>query len=527
MPNEQSQDHPWYSDIWNWIADAFLAVAAWIGPLDFATTITILLVGLIAVSIVVMLRQVKIQQKSMNQTEDDDAKVSIPRVTWEEIAGCEEAKEALQETVSFLRQPEKFAHLGARVPKGVLLHGPPGTGKTLLAKAVASQSGAHFFAATGSSFVDTYVGVGAKRVRTLFKQARAKAPAVVFLDEIDAIGQKRGMRPGSGSDEYDRTLNQILSELDGVADSPDPVILIAATNRISDLDPALLRPGRIDRKMTVPPPDIDGREKILKIHTKNKPIWQVDLRIVAKRTIGMSGAELANICNEAAIIAGREDRRYISQEDLLKATRQEMVGTESRRPLTEREKRIVAYHEAGHAVCQLVQKEIKDPVESVTIVPHSGGSLGHTLTPPSEDTHLDHREEIEAELVVLMGGRAGELYINEETNGASGDFQHVHSLARSYVGQWGWGDNSPILWPTNTADISDLTRRSLDISAAGLAKKSLNKARRLLYRHSAFLEAVANALLEKETLERDELEMIAWSYSIPPKPDPKLQDVLL
>lgn len=503
--------------IWSKIVGAFNAVIDWIGPLDFGTVLLIIFILILGGTLYLTFRMVRLQTAMAGKDKKKDD-VVVPDVSWNDIAGCEEAIESLQEVVGFLNEPKRFANLGARVPKGVLLHGPPGTGKTLLAKAVAANAGAKFFAENGAGFVQVYVGTGAARVREIFKQAReCGGPAVVFIDEIDAIGGKRTSSDHGGNSEYERTLNQILSELDGFHGSKHPIIMIAATNRVENLDAALTRPGRIDRKIHVPPPDLRGREKILRIHTRGMPLGpEVDLNSVARRTTGMSGADLANIANEAAIIAGRRKSEVLEQNDFLSAARHEVVGQATKRPLTERERKIVAYHEAGHTVLAVVQDELKDPVESVTIVPHSSGSLGHTLTGAGEDRHLSHRQEIEAELRMLMGGRAGELTIEEESNGASGDMQRAHQLARAYVGAWGWGE-SKLFWPTNTADISDLTRRELDEAAAELASRCLFEAQEILYEYQPLLKDLAKALLDQETLEREEIEEICQLHGIAAK----------
>lgn len=502
-----------WETVWSWITGAFSDVLAWIGPLDFGTVFMILFLGILAVMMVFTIRLFRLQTGALGNKKKNQAE-TIPVVHWSDIAGCDEAIDSLKEVVSFLRNPKQFKDLGARVPGGVLLHGPPGTGKTLLAKAVASNAAARFFFANASDFVNTYVGTGAASVRALFKGARnCGGPAVIFIDEIDAIGGKRTGSDHGGRGEYEKTLNGILSELDGFQESEHPIILIAATNLASNLDPALLRPGRIDRKIQVPLPDLPGREKILRIHSAKKPLASdVDLKSIARRTVGASGAELANICNEAAIFAGRDNRKRIRQQDFSNAVRHEYVGQATKKPLTDREKKVIAYHEAGHTVIGMVEPEL-DPVESVTIIPHSTGSLGHTLSAPEEDRHLSHKSEIEAELRMLFGGRAAELFIGEETNGASGDMQRAHQLAKAYVGQWGWGETK-LLWPNQGQNISDLMLHELDRAAAELAGQALLDAQEILATNADLLTALASALLEYETLERAEVEAICSDYGV-------------
>ena len=340
-----------------------------------------------------------------------------PQIAWDEIAGVDEAKEELREVVEFLRDPKRFKKLGATVPKGILLHGPPGTGKTLLAKAVAHESRANFFAQSAAAFVETFVGVGAARIRRLFRVARKKAPAIVFIDELDAVGGRRG---NDISGEKDQTLNQLLVEMDGFTARGD-VVVIAASNLLEKLDPALLRPGRFDRQVFVAPPDCRGRERILEVHTRAKPLApSVDLGLVARQTSGLTGADLANICNEAAIFAARRHVEQIGAQDFDAALERVIAGVQAQRGLNEQEKRIVAYHEAGHALCAELLPAV-DRVHRISIVPR-GRALGYTLNLPEEDRYLKTREELVDRMTMLLGGRAAEqLVFGSVTTGAAGD----------------------------------------------------------------------------------------------------------
>src|SRR5262249_34658552 len=351
---------------------------------------------------------------------------SASSVTWEDIAGVDETKDELREVVEFLRRPKQFKRLGAQVPKGILLHGPPGTGKTLLAKAVAHESGANFFGQSASSFVEMFAGLGAARIRRLFKQAREHAPAIIFIDELDAVGTHRG---SDISGERDQTLNQLLVEMDGF-DARDNVIVMAASNMLEKLDKALLRPGRFDRQVFVPPPDMRGRERILGVHTRQKPLAQeVDMERVARHTAGLTGADLANLCNEAAILAGRSDRDFITQSDFDDAFERVVAGLQSRKVITVHEKRVVAWHEAGHALTSELLPTV-DKVQKVSIVPR-GKALGYTLNLPQEDRYLKSREELIDYMKVLLAGRVSEqVTFGRITTGASDDLKRVTDIAR-------------------------------------------------------------------------------------------------
>jgi cell division protease FtsH len=434
---------------------------------------------------------------------EPDSKSSV---TWDDIAGVDEAAAELQEVVDFLQHPKRFGRLGARVPKGILLYGPPGTGKTLLAKAVANASGATFYSQSASAFVEMFAGLGAARIRKLFEKARRNAPAIVFIDELDAVGMRRS---GSGFNrEHDQTLNQLLVELDGFR-TPDRVVLIGASNRLEDLDPALLRPGRFDRQILVAPPDLAGRLAILRVHTRGKPLADdVDLDVIARQTAGLTGADLANICNEAAIFAGRAEQTVIRQADFEGAMERIVAGLQQRRVVTEKEKRILAYHEAGHA---LMSHLVGDPmpVQKVTIVSR-GTALGYTLNTPQEDRYLHTKEELVDLMKVMLAGRAAEqIVFGAVTNGAANDLERVTELARRMVFEFGMGEevSSRTMRADNYA-LSEHTKRVRDEEQARLTDLAFREALRLLEKHRASLDRVAGALLEKETLQRADLERL-------------------
>ena len=434
---------------------------------------------------------------------EPDSKSSI---SWDDIAGVDEAAAELQEVVDFLQHPRRFAQLGARVPKGILLYGPPGTGKTLLAKAVAHASNANFYSQSASAFVEMFAGLGAARIRKLFDKARRNEPAIVFIDELDAVGMRRS--GSSFNREHDQTLNQLLVELDGFR-KPDRVVIIAASNRLEDLDPALLRPGRFDRQILVAPPDLAGREEILKVHTRGKPLHaDVDLETVARQTAGLTGADLANICNEAAIFAGRAEQARIRQVDFDNSLERVVAGLQQRRVVTEKEKRILAYHESGHA---LMSRLVGDPqpVQKVTIVSR-GRALGYTLNTPQEDRYLHTKEELVDLMKVLLGGRAAEqIVFGAVTNGAANDLERVTELARAMVFEFGMG--TEVSSRTMRADNYALSERSKQIrdeEQARLTDHAYQEAVRLLTKHRAALDRLAATLLEKETLMAPELDEI-------------------
>src|SRR5919204_157149 len=423
-------------------------------------------------------------------------------VTWADVAGVDEVRAELQEVVDFLQNPRQFEKLGARVPQGILLHGPPGTGKTLLAKAAAHESGAHFYAASASSFVEMFAGLGAARVRRLFKDARKNAPSVVFIDELDAVGTARGR---GFSREQDQTLNQLLVELDGFAGG-EQVVVMGASNRLQDLDPALLRPGRFDRQILVSEPDLSAREAILGVHTRGKPLAaDVDLALIARQTAGLTGAELANIANEAAIYAGRNEQQYIHQGEFDAAMERIVAGLQKRRVVSEKEKRILAYHEAGHAVMSHLVGDAL-PVQKVTIVAR-GDALGYTFHLPSEDRYVRTKEELLDFMKVALAGRAAEeIVFGRVTTGASNDLEKVTQIARSMVFEYGMGEtvSSRTMRADNYA-LSEETKRLRDQEQARLTDQAFAAAQRLLQKHRSALDRIALALLDKETLDKEEL----------------------
>ena len=425
------------------------------------------------------------------------------RVTWADVAGVEEVRAELMEVVDFLRDPKRFEQLGAKVPKGLLLYGPPGTGKTLLAKAVAHESGANFYSASASSFVEMFAGLGAARIRKLFAEARKNAPAIVFIDELDAVGAQR---TGHGFNrEQDQTLNQLLVELDGF-EGAEQVVVMGASNRIQDLDQALLRPGRFDRQMLVPPPDLAGREAILGVHTRGKPLAaDVDLRTIARQTSGLTGAELANICNEAAIFAGRRAAQYVAQKDFDAALERVVAGLQQKKVLTEKERRILSYHEAGHALMAHLMGSAME-LQKVTIVAR-GDALGYAFYLPEEDRYLHTKEELVDRMIVALAGRAAEeVVFGRVTNGAANDLEKVTEIARAMVFEWGMSESvsSRTMRADNYA-LSEETKRVRDSEQARLTDSAYAEAVRLLQKHRAPLDRLASALLDKETLVREEV----------------------
>src|SRR5579862_133777 len=424
-------------------------------------------------------------------------------VSWDDVAGVEEVRAELMEVVDFLRDPKRFERLGAKTPKGLLLYGPPGTGKTLLAKAVAHESGAQFFSASASSFVEMFAGLGAARIRKLFQEARKHAPAIVFIDELDAVGAQR---TGHGFNrEQDQTLNQLLVELDGF-EGAQQVVVMGASNRIQDLDQALLRPGRFDRQMLVPPPDLAGREAILHVHTRSKPLAaDADLGMVARQTSGLTGAELANICNEAAIFAGRRGDAYVTQRDFDNAIERVVAGLQQKKVLTDKERRILSYHEGGHALMSHLMGAAME-LQKVTIVSR-GEALGYAFYLPEEDRYLHTKEELVDRMVVALSGRAAEeVVFGRVTNGAANDLEKVTEIARSMVFEWGMSES--VASRTMRADnyaLSEATKRLRDEEQARLTDGAYEESLRLLKKHRAPLDRIAASLLEKETLVRDEV----------------------
>jgi cell division protease FtsH len=455
-----------------------------------------------------------------------------PKVTFADVAGADEAKVELQEIIEFLKDPQKFTRLGGRLPKGALLVGPPGTGKTLLAKAVAGEAGRPFFSMSGSDFVEMFVGVGASRVRDLFEQGKAHAPCIIFIDEIDAVGRHRGAGLGGGHDEREQTLNQLLVEMDGF-ESNDGVILIAATNRPDVLDPALLRPGRFDRQIVVDAPDLRGREGILKVHLRNKPIAEdVSVTALARGTPGMAGADLANLVNEGALLAARKNHEKIFMADLEEAKDRVMLGAERKSlVMKEEERRLTAYHEAGHAVCAMMVPG-NDPLHKVTIVPR-GRALGIAFTLPEDDRVSVTREQLEARLVMAYGGRAAEEIVfghGRVTTGAASDIQQATSIARRYVTQWGLseaigpilvGDNEQELFLgreiQSRREVSEQTAQLVDGEVKRVAFEAHARAVAVLTEHRALLDSVAQGLLERETLSRDDIVLLKDGQPLPPR----------
>ncbi|HXR29463.1 MAG TPA: AAA family ATPase [Solirubrobacteraceae bacterium] len=424
-------------------------------------------------------------------------------VTFKDIAGVDEAKAELQEIVEFLRDPTPFRALGATVPKGILLHGPPGTGKTLLAKAVASESGAQFFAQSAASFVEMFAGLGAARIRRLFAIARKHEPAIIFIDELDAVGGRRGM---DISGEKDQTLNQLLVEMDGF-DSSGRVVVIAASNLLEKLDPALLRPGRFDRQVFVVPPDVKGRLGVLQVHTREKPLGDVDLGLVAQQTSGLTGADLANICNEAAIFAARRCGQTVSAEDFDSAIERVIAGVQSKRVLNAHEKRVVAFHEAGHALCGELLPSV-DRVHRISIVPR-GRALGYTLNLPAEDRYLKTREELLDYMTVLLGGRVAEqIVFGAITTGASDDLKRVADIAHSMVHDYAMGTAGVGRSPEGDVRLSETTLRIRDEERQDLIEEARRAAQKMIVGHRRELDALAGELLEREVLEREAIERI-------------------
>lgn len=460
----------------------------------------------------------------MNNFGKSRAKMSVEgenKVTFNDVAGCDEEKAELEELVQFLKAPQKFTELGARIPKGVLLVGPPGTGKTLLAKAVAGEAGVPFFSISGSDFVEMFVGVGASRVRDLFEQAKKNAPSIVFIDEIDAVGRRRGAGLGGGHDEREQTLNQLLVEMDGFGIN-DSVIIIAATNRADILDPALLRPGRFDRQVYVGRPDVKGREAILRVHSKGKPLApEVDLKVVAQTTAGFTGADLANLLNEAALLTVRDNKKFIDMEEIQKALIKIGVGTEKKtRVISDKEKYITAYHESGHAILFEVLSEL-DPVHSISIIP-TGMAGGYTMPLPGEDRMYLTKLTMEQEIISLLGGRAAEeLVIKDITTGASNDIQRATAMARGMVTQYGmsevlgpiqFGDDSNEVFIGRdwgqTRNYSEAVATTIDKEVNRIVTDAYQEAKRILKENMEMLHASAKLLVEKEKVTGDEFRAL-------------------
>jgi cell division protease FtsH len=468
----------------------------------FSQWATVLTVVFMAAIVYVLWRTLKMMPKTKPVQIKPQANLEVG---WDDIAGVDEAKYELQEVVEFLRDEKRFKKLGAKVPKGVLLHGPPGTGKTLLAKAVAQESGAQFFSQSASSFVEMFAGLGAARIRRLFNEARKHAPAIIFIDELDAVGGKRG---SDISGEREQTLNQLLVEMDGFASS-DRIVVRAASNLLEKLDTALLRPGRFDRQVFVSPPDVHGREKILKVHTANKPLGEtVNLFELASQTSGLTGADLANIANEAAIRCARRHGTAISKQDFEGALERIVAGVQSNTTLNDHERRVVAYHEAGHALTRELLMTV-DRVHKISIVPR-GQALGYVMNLPDEDSYLKTREELIDQLTVLLGGRVAEqLVFGAVTTGAANDLQRVSEITHAMVHQYGMGSQTAAPRAVVESEaVSDLTRRIRDEEQQELAYEAHRHAHELIIAHRDTLERFAQELLENEVLERPQIDKI-------------------
>jgi cell division protease FtsH len=454
-----------------------------------------------------------------------------PKLTFQDVAGADEAKVELQEIIEFLKDPGKFTRLGGRLPKGALLVGPPGTGKTLLAKAVAGEAGRPFFSMSGSDFVEMFVGVGASRVRDLFEQGKAHAPCIIFIDEIDAVGRHRGAGLGGGHDEREQTLNQLLVEMDGF-ESNDGVILIAATNRPDVLDPALLRPGRFDRQIVVDAPDVRGREGILRVHTRKIPLAaDVNLEIIAKGTPGMAGADLANLVNEAALLAARRNKPLVDMQDIEDAKDKVMLGVERRSlVLSEDERRLTAYHEAGHTVVSL-KTEGSDPIHKVTIIPR-GRALGLMMSLPEKDRYGQTKQWLIGRLAIAFGGRVAEELIfgpNKVTTGAGSDIEQATAIARRMVTQFGMSDKIGMMAVGDREqeiflgrefgqrrEVSERTAQVVDDEVKHFLDEAHENARRILTEYRALLDLIASALLDRETIDREDLDMLIQGKTLPP-----------
>jgi len=443
-----------------------------------------------------------------------------PKVTFKDVAGIDEAEEEVEEIIEFLKNPAKFKKLGAKIPRGVLLYGPPGAGKTLLARAIAGEAGVPFFSISGSDFVEMFVGVGASRVRDLFKQAKANAPCIIFMDEIDAVGRHRGAGLGGGHDEREQTLNQLLVEMDGF-DQNIGIIMIAATNRPDILDPALLRPGRFDRRIVIDRPDILGREDILKVHVRGKPLAKdVDIKVLARRTPGFVGSDLANLVNEAALLASRKGKKEIEMEELEAAIDRVIAGPERKsRLISEKEKEIIAYHESGHAlVAKLLPNT--DPVHKVSIIPRGNAALGYTLQLPTQDRYLISRLELMDRLAVLLGGRVAEdIIFKDITTGAQNDLERATKIARQMITEYGMSDAiGPITLGrkehqiflgrdiSEQRDYSEEIANKIDKEVKKIIESAFSRAKDILTKNKRKLKKIARNLIEKETLEGKDLD---------------------
>ncbi len=513
---EYNAEHPDNKIIYDYSASAGSSILMTYGP-------TILLLVIMVVFWIFMMRHAGDGGKisSFGKSHVKELPPERCTTTFADVAGAEEEKGELQEIVEFLKNPQKFNDLGARIPKGVLLMGPPGTGKTLIAKAVAGEAGVPFFSISGSDFVEMFVGVGASRVRDLFDKAKKAAPSIIFIDEIDAVGRHRGAGLGGGHDEREQTLNQLLVEMDGFATNQG-VIIIAATNRKDILDPALLRPGRFDRQIAVYPPDLKGREDILKVHTKNKPLSvDVDLKVIAQSTPGFTGADLENVANEAALLAARRDRKAITMEDIEEATIKVIAGPEKKsRKVIEEEKKVTAYHEAGHAICTYYLPTQED-VRQISVIPR-GMAAGYTISLPKDDNTHVRKKQLEERIVVLLGGRAAEkLVLDDITTGASHDIEVATQTAREMVTRYGFSEVlGPVLYAQENQQVflgrelghsnafSPETVALIDKEIKRIVEDGYNKAIEILTTHKDKLELITSTLLEKEKLDEAEFKAL-------------------
>lgn len=483
---------------------------------------TVLLIVLMIALFVVMMKQANGGTKYSSFSKANVKNQSnVRRATFADVAGADEEKRELEEVVDFLKNPRKYNEIGARIPKGVLLVGPPGTGKTLLARAVAGEAGCPFFSISGSDFVEMFVGVGASRVRDLFEQAKKNAPSIIFIDEIDAVGRHRGTGIGGGHDEREQTLNQLLVEMDGFT-GKDNVIVIAATNRKDILDPALLRPGRFDRQITVGYPDVKGREEILKVHTRTKNVGpDVDLKVIAQSTVGFTGADLENLVNEACLLAARKNRKAFTMEDIQEATIKVIAGPEKRsHKITDKEKRLTAYHESGHAVCTYYCDH-QDKVQQVSIIPR-GMAGGYTMSLPEQDKSFVSKREMEENIVTLLGGRvAEELVLDDVSTGASNDLERATSIARSMVTRYGFSEKlGPVVYGNNQdevflgrdlgsqSDYSDRVAGEIDDEVRNIIETAYAKAREILQAHRDQLDLLAKYLMIHEKIDKDDFETL-------------------
>jgi cell division protease FtsH len=501
----------------------------------WAILVNLLPLLLLAALWVLMIRQMQAGGNKALSFGKSRARLLTPqqkKATFKDVAGIDEAKEELQEIIEFLKDPQKFQRLGGRIPKGVLLVGPPGTGKTLLARAIAGEANVPFFSISGSDFVEMFVGVGASRVRDLFEQGKKNAPCIIFIDEIDAVGRHRGAGLGGGHDEREQTLNALLVEMDGF-ESNEGVILIAATNRPDVLDPALLRPGRFDRRIVVPRPDLKGREEILRVHTRKVPLAEdVDLSLIARGTPGFSGADLANLVNEAALWAARQNRKFVTQTDFEMAKDKVLMGVERKSMiLSDEEKRNTAYHEAGHALVAAMLPEA-DPLHKVTIIPR-GMALGITMQLPIDDKHTYTKDFLEAQLAVLMGGRAAEeIVLGKLTTGAGNDIERVTDIARQMVCEWGMSELGPLTFGKKEEaiflgreiaqhrDYSEDTAIRIDHEVKKIVTAAYDRAREILRTNREALDRIAQALLEREVLDANEIKLIIEGKPLPEKTPP-------